>query len=92
MAKWAVVRKADGVQARYSCREFKRGKKRYDLLAPSTTTVAMRTVDIVAAKRRLKTLTGDISNSVFHAPEDAEVFNQPPEEWYEAHPEHIGKM
>ena len=91
--KWVVVRKGDGsVRARYVCREFKAGKKRDDLFAPSTTTITMRVIDVVACKKRLCTLTGDISNAFFHAPEDEEVYYHPPAEWYEENPEMEGMI
>ena len=91
--KWVLVRKAgNSVRARYVCREFKHGKKRDDLFAPSTTSITMRVIDVLASKRRLCTLTGDISNAFFHAPEDEEVYYQPPDEWYEQNPEHADML
>ena len=52
----------------------------------------MRLTDVMACEKRLSTLTGDISNVFIHAPEDEEVYNQPPGEWYEENPEMVGMV
>ena len=91
--RWLTVRKPDGsVRARCVAREFAKGKKRTDLFAPSTTAITARVIDIIAAKRRTHTLTGDISNAFFHAEEDEEVYCQPPQEWTNADEKRYGKV
>lgn len=87
--KWVVVRRGGGLVA---CREFQHCKKRDDLFAPGTTTITMRLMKLMACRKRLRTLTGDISNAFFHAPEHEEVYYQPPDEWCEENPEMFGMV
>ena len=76
------------VRSRFVAREFKwKDPGRDDIFGVTSSANTGRILDYLLAKKQLRAYLADVECAFFHAPEEDEVYVEPPQEWKDDHPD-----
>lgn len=76
------------VRSRFVAQEFKwKDPGRDDIFGVTSSANTGRILDYLLAKKQLRAYLADVECAFFHAPEEGEVYVEPPQEWKDDHPD-----